>query len=271
MIEDLKFKSYNEIKEFVDGIKEKQFHDDIFVEEISNFLKEDKRKNVNKLGERLNNSINKYNKEVERVKKMYSFDLSFGKFDVIAGIDEVGRGPLAGPIVAAAVVLKNDISDLDEVILGLNDSKKIQADKREYLSDIIIESAESYNIALWDNIGIDEKGIAFCNNDIFIQAFKGLSVSPKLVLTDGYPIRGYTVNNVAVIKGDTKSASIAAASIIAKVYRDKLMKEYSKLYPEYGFDKNVGYGTKEHIEAIKKYGITPIHRKSFLKSILGEE
>lgn len=233
---------------------------------IAELLKVDKRKNVSSLGSRIEKNINNFIKEEERVKNMYLFDKSFGDYKYIAGVDEVGRGPLAGPIVAAAVML--DYDTLDEIILYINDSKKLSEHKREELSKIIKEKALSYSIAMCDNQEIDEKGIGYCNNEVFIEACKGLEIKPDLVLSDGYLIKNFQGENKHVIKGDTKSACIACASIIAKVYRDNIMKEYHNKYPQYNFKKNVGYGTKAHIDSLKENGPTEIHRMSFLKSIL---
>ncbi|SLK17309.1 Putative Ribonuclease HII [Clostridium chauvoei JF4335] len=199
---------------------------------------------------------------------MYSFDRSFGEYKYVAGVDEVGRGPLAGPIVAAAVIL--DLNALDEdIILELNDSKKISKKKREELSEVIKKKALAYSIKEASNKEIDDKGIAYCNNKVFLDACTSMYIKPDLVLSDGYLVKNIQIDNKSVIKGDTKSACIAAASIIAKVYRDNLMKEYSFKYPNYGFEENSGYGTEKHVEYLKKVGSCDIHRLSFLKNILG--
>jgi len=234
--------------------------------EIADFLIKDNRKNVSNLGKQIFKNQEKKEKEIKRVQAMYDFDKNFGNI-IIAGVDEVGRGPLAGPIVGAAVVL--DLSALnDEIILGINDSKKLSPKKREELSEIIKEKALSYEIASLDNNEIDSKGIGWCNNEIFKIAVSKLNVKPELVISDGYAVKGINIRNNFVIKGDAKSASIACASIIAKVYRDNLMHKYAKEYSQYGFEHNVGYGSTEHIDAIKKYGVCPIHRMSFLKNII---
>ena len=202
-----------------------------------------------------------------RVREMYNFDKSFGDFQVVAGVDEVGRGPLAGPIVSCAVVLDLNVLD-DELILWINDSKKINEKKREELAEIIKEKAVAYYIASRDSKEIDTRGIGVCNNEVFLEACNSLKIKPDLVLSDGYTVKGIQIPNKAVIKGDTKSACIAAASIVAKVYRDSLMKEYSKKYPHYAFEENAGYGTSKHIAGLKEYGPTEIHRMSFLNNIL---
>lgn len=231
-------------------------------------LKDDSRKSVIKIGDGLESFKEKYIKEVNRVKAMYDFDKGFGDYKYIAGVDEVGRGPLAGPIVTAAVILNLDYENDDNFILGINDSKKLSQKTREELYKIIVEKSVDYSISVIDNNLIDEKGIAWCNNQSFINNIEGLNIAPHMVLSDGYRIRNFNINNEAVIKGDNRSASIACASIIAKVYRDRLMVKYAEKYPQYGFDNHVGYGTEKHVEAIKKNGICEIHRKSFLRKIL---
>ena len=230
-------------------------------------LSKDTRKNVVSLAQKLEKHVNCYKDETIRVEKLYNFDRSYGA-NIVAGVDEVGRGPLAGPIVSAAVVL--DLNS-NELILNINDSKKVNKAMREELSEIIKKKAISYSIAVIDNKCIDEKGIGFCNNEVFKQAISKLNIKPDLVLSDGYAIKNFNIKNEYVIKGDTKSASIACASIVAKVYRDKLMEEYSKVYPHYGFESNVGYGSKVHVDAIIKHGMTDIHRKTFLNNILESE
>lgn len=263
---DLKSSKYAVIKEYVDDFRNNKNIEDYKAEylKLSKELCEDNRKNVQSLGNRIQKQISDYEKEILRVKTMYEFDKSFGDYKYIAGVDEVGRGPLAGPIVSAAVIL--DEENLDDIILYINDSKKLSNKLRQQLSDKIKEKALSYSIAIMDNKEIDSKGIGFCNNEVFKIACSNLKIKPDLVLSDGYLIKNFDLPNKHVIKGDTKSAAIACASIIAKVYRDNLMIEYGKKFPNYGFDKNVGYGTKEHTDALKIYGITKIHRKSFLKN-----
>lgn len=236
------------------------------LKEIIKVLKVDKRKNVAALSSRIEKNIEKYVNELERVKSMYQFDKAMCDGGLLAGVDEVGRGPLAGPIVAAAVIL--DLDKMDDIILEINDSKLLSEEKRERLALEIKKRAISYKIAEKTNIDIDNKGISYCNNQIFIDSINGLIEKPHMVLSDGYLIKNYEGLNKAVIKGDRKSASIACASIIAKVYRDNLMKEYDKKFNGYDFSSNVGYGTKKHIEALKEKGVTEIHRMSFLKNLL---
>lgn len=253
--------SFSSIKEYVNSISEENY------KEIIPLLSADGRKNVKKLSEKLSNYLDGKSKELLRVKKLYDFDRAFNVNGCLAGVDEVGRGPLAGPIVAAAVILNLDVLD-EDLILEINDSKKITAKKREELSKIIMEKAICYNIELMEHNKIDIDGIGICNQAVLKNAAINLKIKPDFVVSDGYAIKNIGVNNSFAIKGDSKSASIACASIIAKVYRDNLMKKYAEEYPNYHFENNSGYGSKEHIEAIKKFGASPIHRMSFLKNIL---
>ncbi len=265
-ISDMKFL---DIKNVILGIeKEYSVEKKNIIMNLVNNLKEDNRKNVQGLSDRILKFIQKNDEEINRVMKMYDFDSSFGKYNYLAGVDEVGRGPLAGPIVAASVVLNLDYNNDKDLILGIKDSKKLTAKSREELSEIIKSKALYYNIVEIDNNQIDNKGIAWCNNEVLKRAAINLPIRPDMVLSDGYAVKGIGLKNEFIIKGDSKSASIACASIIAKVYRDKKMEEYSKLYTYYGFEKNAGYGTAEHIEGLKKYGPSPLHRTSFLKNIL---
>jgi len=263
--------NYKEIREYLLGIEsiENVFSDDCG-RSILNMLLRDNRKTVQKLGDKMSRMLQLKEKEIQRVKKMYEFDKSYGDYKYVAGVDEVGRGPLAGPIVAAAVILDLKCNDNKNLILRANDSKKLSIDCRKELSYIIKKKALAYKITAIDNKRIDEKGISWCNNQVFIESCNGLIIKPDLVLTDGYKIKNFSSKNEFVIKGDTLSISIACASIIAKVYRDELMVKYHCKYPNYGFDKNVGYGTEEHVSAIKKHGTTEIHRMSFLSKILNE-
>lgn len=266
-IEYISKSSYKDIKTLVDSISLKDNMHNEKISLIINNLKSDKRKNVISLGDKLTKGIEKINKEIARVKNLYNFDKSFEGYNIVAGVDEVGRGPLAGPIVACAVILDLNVID-DELLLGINDSKKLSEHKREELSKIIKEKAVAYHIAECSNKEIDEKGIAYCNNKVFLDSCNNLDVKPDLVLSDGYLVKNIKIPNKFVVKGDTKSASIAAASIVAKVYRDNLMKEYAKKYEHYGFEENAGYGTSKHIDGIKEYGICDIHRRSFLTKIM---
>lgn len=267
LIDDISKLSFKLIKEEINNINLQEIYKSNDFHKLVDILTSDSRKNVTSLGIKLKRDREKLENEKKRIKSMYDFDKSFGDYEVVAGVDEVGRGPLAGPIVSCAVVL--DLNALEEdFILELNDSKKLSEKKREELSVIIKEKALAYKIAYRTSNEIDEKGIGVCNNEIFLEACNSLDIKPRLVLSDGYAVKGLNIDNKAVIKGDTKSASIAAASIVAKVYRDNLMKEYAEKYPYYGFEANVGYGSSKHIEAIKKHGPCEIHRRSFLNNIL---
>lgn len=204
--------------------------------------------------------LEKIRKEKERTHLLYVYEreqrvcASF-----IAGVDEVGRGPLAGPVVAAAVILPSDYE-----ITGLNDSKKLSEKRREAMDEIIRREAVSFGIGLISQDRIDEINILQATYEAMRLALEQLSPAPDMILADAVTIPGIETRQFPIIKGDAKSASIAAASIIAKVYRDHLMIEYDSLYPEYGFARNKGYGTKEHINALKEFGPTPLHRKSFI-------
>lgn len=261
--------SFSSLKLYVAYLKESFFNiEKEKICKITECLSNDSRKNVQGLAESLDKFFIKKENEINRVREMYNFDKSFGNYIYVAGVDEVGRGPLAGPIAAASVVLNLKYKEYTDLILGIKDSKKLSPKIREELAEIIKERAIAYNIALINNNEIDQRGIAWCNNEVLRRAVKGLKVPPDIVLSDGYAVKNLDIHNEFIIKGDAKSASIACASIIAKVYRDSLMKEYSKLYPHYGFNNNSGYGTNEHVEAIKKYGVCKIHRMSFLKNII---
>lgn len=202
------------------------------------------------------------------VNPLKKFDLDYIKDSskLLAGVDEAGRGPLAGPVVAAAVVFKNSID-----IPLVDDSKKIKESDREILYERIINESISFGIGIVDNNDIDEINILQASLKAMKIAVNNLDVEPDIILIDGN--KSFVMNKEihTVVKGDSKSFSIAAASIIAKVERDRIMKNLSLQYPEYKWEKNKGYPTKEHFELVRKYGITPYHRKTFLKKILSEE
>ena len=186
-------------------------------------------------------------------------------FSCICGVDEAGRGPLAGPVCAAAVILPEGA-----VIAGLDDSKKLTEKKRERLYDIIKESAVDYSVAYGTLEEIETVNILEATYLAMNRAIEGLNIKPDFALIDGNRVpRGIKIPCETIVKGDSKSMSVAAASVLAKVTRDRLMLEYDKKYPEYNFKKHKGYGTKEHTELIKQYGPCEIHRLSFLKNILG--
>ena len=181
----------------------------------------------------------------------------------ICGVDEAGRGPLCGPVAAAAVIMPKGL-----IIEGVNDSKKLSEKKREELYDIIIEKAIAYSVIFEDEKTIDEINILNATMRAMERAINSLPQKADFALIDGNRSTGITIPNKTVVKGDSLSHSIACASILAKVSRDRLLEEYDREYPEYGFKNHKGYGTKAHYEAIEKYGILPIHRRSFLKKIL---
>lgn len=260
---DISSLSFEEIKKIV---KNESLSEESILE-LSELFKLDKRKNVQLFGEKLLRSLEKQKLEENRIIAMYDFDRNFGSFNYVAGVDEVGRGPFAGPIVAAAVILDLNNIKSKNLIAGIKDSKALSPAVREVLAEEIKQNAVAINIALINNKIIDERGIGWCNQEVFRKACNGLKIKPDLVLSDGYPIKNIQINNKYVIKGDTKSASIACASIIAKVFRDSIMKEYAIKYPEYGFEHNSGYGTESHVAAIKEFGITEIHRTSFLRNL----
>ncbi|MDE6373555.1 MAG: ribonuclease HII [Clostridia bacterium] len=176
----------------------------------------------------------------------------------ICGVDEVGRGPLAGPVVCAAVIMP-----LDGLIEGVDDSKKLSKKKRETLSEKILEKAIACRICRVEPQIIDEINILQATRLCMKNAVEGLEIQPDFVLTDGNMTLDISLPQRSLIKGDALSYSIGAASIVAKVYRDRIMEEYAEAYPQYGFKTNAGYGSAAHIEAIKKYGLTPVHRRSF--------
>lgn len=202
--------------------------------------------------------------ERERLELMKEYEYTYAASGVICGIDEAGRGPLAGPVVAGAVILPEDCE-----ILFLNDSKKLSEKRREELFVEIQEKAIAWNVGIVGPDVIDEINILQATYEAMRQAIVGLSVQPDLLLNDAVTIPGVAINQVPIIKGDAKSVSIAAASIMAKVTRDHMMVEYDKLFPEYGFAKHKGYGTAVHTAALREYGPCPIHRRSFIGKILG--
>ena len=194
---------------------------------------------------------------------MKEYEHKYEHLGYLCGIDEVGRGPLAGPGVACAVILPKD-----NQILYLNDSKKLSASKREELYDVIMREAVSVGIGMRSPERIDEINILQATYEAMREAVSKLDVMPQVLLNDAVTIPQITIPQVPIIKGDAKSVSIAAASILAKVTRDHMMVEYDTLFPEYGFAKHKGYGTAAHIAALKEYGPTPIHRRSFIKNFV---
>ena len=202
-------------------------------------------------------------KERMRLEDMRSFEHKYSTYSLICGIDEAGRGPLAGPVVAGAVILPKDCE-----ILYLNDSKKLSPAKREALYEEIMEKAEAVGVGMASPARIDEINILKATYEAMREAVYNLGVTPELLLNDAVTIPDVSIPQVPIIKGDAKSVSIAAASIIAKVTRDRLMVQYDEILPGYGFARHKGYGSKDHIEAIRRLGPTPIHRQTFIKNFV---
>ena len=203
--------------------------------------------------------------ERQRLEGMREFENKYSDLGAVAGIDEAGRGPLAGPVVAAAVILPKDI-----FLPFLNDSKKVTEKRRDVLFDQIKQEAIAYGIGIASNALIDEINILQATYEAMREAISKLSKTPDILLVDAVHIPDINIKQVGIVKGDAKSVNIAAASILAKVTRDRLMLEYDKIYLEYGFASNKGYGTAKHIEALKAYGACDIHRRSFIGNFVGE-
>lgn len=227
--------------------------------ELCLLYSEDERAGVQKMLASYRRKEEALKKERERLWAMAAYEREYGDCERICGIDEAGRGPLAGPVAAGAVILPKDCE-----ILGLNDSKKLTAAKRDALYDEIREKAVAVSVGLVPPERIDEINILQATYEAMKKAIDGLGMQPDLLLNDAVTIPGLSVRQVPIVKGDAKSVSIAAASIIAKVTRDRIMLEYEKEFPGYGFASNKGYGSAQHIEALKRLGPTPIHRKSFI-------
>ncbi|MCI5494051.1 MAG: ribonuclease HII [Lachnospiraceae bacterium] len=225
--------------------------------------KDDTRSGVQALVEKAKKRLDKLEKEKERIWKLKKYEREYEACGYICGIDEVGRGPLAGPVVAGAVILPKDCE-----ILYINDSKKLSEKKREELYDVIMEQAVATGIGMASPARIDEINILQATYEAMREAIHKLSVQPDILLNDAVTIPEVQIRQVPIIKGDAKSISIGAASIIAKVTRDRLMVEYDKIMPEYDFASNKGYGSAAHIEALKKYGPSPIHRASFIRNFV---
>jgi ribonuclease HII len=223
----------------------------------------DERTGVQKLVASAAKKLDRLMAEQARIERLKQYEREYDRYTYICGIDEVGRGPLAGPVVAGAVILPKDCH-----ILYINDSKQLSEKKREELYDVIMEQAVATGIGMSGPGRIDEINILQATYEAMRQAIGKLSPQPDLLLNDAVTIPQVAIRQVPIIKGDAKSISIGAASIIAKVTRDRLMIEYDKLMPEYGFASNKGYGSAEHIAALKKYGPSPIHRATFIKNFI---
>lgn len=223
---------------------------------------QDQRSGVKSLLAAAEKKLKALEKEKCRTESMKRYEREYASAGWICGIDEVGRGPLAGPVVAGAVILPKDCD-----ILYLNDSKQLSEKKREELYTIIMENAVATGIGYVSPQRIDEINILQATYEAMREAIGALAVRPDILLNDAVTIPGVDIRQVPIVKGDAKSISIAAASIIAKVTRDRLMVQYDSIFPEYGFAGNKGYGAAVHMEALKKYGPSPIHRKTFLKNL----
>ena len=223
----------------------------------------DERGGVIKLVDSAKKRLDKYEKELIRTEGLKKYEREYASYAHICGIDEVGRGPLAGPVVACAVILPKDCD-----ILYINDSKKLSAAKREELYDVFMEKAVAVGIGMASPQRIDEINILQATYEAMREAISKLSVKPDILLNDAVTIPGVSIRQVPIIKGDAKSISIGAASIVAKVTRDRLMVEYDKVLPQYGFASNKGYGSAEHIRALQEAGPSPIHRASFIKNFV---
>ena len=235
-------------------------------EKLPSFIEayeKDERSGVVKIVEQAKKRIEKLEAEKLRIENLKKYEREYADCGYICGIDEVGRGPLAGPVVAGAVILPKDCD-----ILYINDSKKLTAAKREELYDIIMEKAVAVGIGMASPARIDEINILQATYEAMREAISKLCVRPDLLLNDAVTIPGVDIRQVPIIKGDAKSISIGAASIVAKVTRDRMMVEYDKIMPEYGFASNKGYGSAAHIAALKKYGASPIHRQSFIHNFI---
>lgn len=233
------------------------------IPDIYDKYKDDSRSGAITICNQYKNRYEAYHNELARLDSMKEYERKYADYSYICGIDEVGRGPFAGPVIACAIILPKDCN-----ILYINDSKQLSEKKREELYDEILSSAIAYGIGSVPPQKIDEINILQATYEAMRQAIKNLSVTPDILLNDAVTIPEVSIKQVPIIKGDAKSISIAAASIVAKVTRDRIMVAYDKVFPGYDFASNKGYGSARHIEAIKELGLTPLHRRSFVKNII---
>lgn len=224
---------------------------------------QDPRAGVQNLIRKYQGQLEKLEKERRRLEQMRFYERKYEHLGYVCGIDEAGRGPLAGPVVAGAVILPRDCE-----ILYLNDSKQLSEKRREELFHEIQEKAVAVGVGIIGPRGIDEINILQATYEAMCEAIGQLKVMPQILLNDAVTIPQVTIPQVPIVKGDAKSLSIAAASVVAKVTRDRMMREYDDLMPEYGFAGHKGYGSSAHIAAIKKYGPSPIHRATFIKNFV---
>lgn len=229
---------------------------------IERFLQDD-RTSVRKLAEKAQKRLKDLEAERQRMYELFAYERKYCEYQMICGIDEAGRGPWVGPVVAGAVILPKDCD-----ILYINDSKKLSEKKREELYDIIAKKAVSWAVGMASEKRIEEINILEATKEAMAEAVSKLNPQPDFLLIDSVKLKNVKIPQFSFNKGDALSASIGAASIMAKVTRDRMLLEYDKLYPEYNFAKNKGYGTKDHIEALAKYGPTPIHRMGFIKNYI---
>lgn len=232
-------------------------------ESLLKIYEQDARKGVQNLVAKYRKEQQRLVQERERLAVMRQFEKKYAAYTYISGVDEAGRGPLAGPVVAGAVILPEDVE-----ILYLNDSKKLSATRRDQLYEEIKEKAVAWAVGMASPERIDEINILQATYEAMQDAVSQLIPAPDLLLVDAVHIPNITQKQVGIVKGDAKSVSIAAASIMAKVTRDRIMIQMDELYPEYGFAGHKGYGSREHIQAIKQYGPCPIHRRSFIKNFV---
>lgn len=251
----MKQKTIGEIKAELKAAEESMLP--VFIENY----KEDTRSGVQAAVAQAKKRIEKLEAERVRIEALKKYEYEYAEYTYICGIDEAGRGPLAGPVAAGAVILPKDCD-----ILYINDSKKLSAAKREALYDKIMEKAVAVGVGLVGPQRIDEINILQATYEAMREAVGKLDPAPDLLLNDAVTIPGVEIRQVPIIKGDAKSISIGAASIVAKVTRDRLMEQYADVFPEYDFASNKGYGSAAHIAALKEYGPTPIHRHSFIKN-----
>lgn len=235
------------------------------LENLEQTYREDTRSGVQALIRRSEKQRETLGKETARIYQLQQYERDYENEGLICGIDEVGRGPLAGPVVAGAVILPKNCE-----ILHLNDSKQLSAEKREQLYDVILEHAVAVGIGIVSPQRIDEINILQATYEAMRQAIEKLNPQPAVLLNDAVRIPQVAIQQVPIIKGDAKSVSIAAASIVAKVTRDRMMEQYEEVFPGYGFARNKGYGSKEHIEALQTMGPTAIHRRSFIGHFVKE-
>lgn len=250
------------IVEITQELEESKFEN---LPELLSKYQEDGRSSIKKLIEKYHKKIKQYEQELLRLEKMKEYEKKYSEYEYICGIDEVGRGPLAGPVIACAVILPKDCN-----ILYLNDSKKLSEKKREALYDEIMEKAVAVGIGSASHETIDEINILQATYQAMKKAVDQLSVKPQILLNDAVTIPGITIPQIPIVHGDASSVSIAAASIVAKVHRDRLMVQYDTVFPGYDFASNKGYGSAKHLNALRELGPSPIHRATFIKNFTNQ-